>query len=86
MDAINVALAEVDQGSLDGLVAVGVGVAIGTIDAAAFAHAGIRSGMIFIRNHGGSHNPNEQMDIADFSAAARVLASTAAAKPPPGAR
>jgi N-carbamoyl-L-amino-acid hydrolase len=42
-------------------------------DAAVFAEAGIPSGMIFMRNRGGSHNPDERLDIEDFSAAARVL-------------
>ncbi len=35
-------------------------------DAALFASAGIPSAMIFVRNHNGSHNPNEAMDIDDF--------------------
>ena len=35
-------------------------------DAAVFANAGIPSGMIFVRNANGSHNPNEEMDIDDF--------------------
>jgi len=35
-------------------------------DAAVFANAGIPSGMIFVRNTNGSHNPNEGMDIDDF--------------------
>jgi acetylornithine deacetylase/succinyl-diaminopimelate desuccinylase-like protein len=29
--------------------------------------------MIFMRNDGGSHNPDERLDIEDFSVAARVL-------------
>ncbi|MBI4182658.1 MAG: hydantoinase/carbamoylase family amidase [Proteobacteria bacterium] len=47
-------------------------------DAAAFVHAGIPSAMLFIRNRNGSHNPHEAMDIADFAAAARVIAAYAA--------
>jgi N-carbamoyl-L-amino-acid hydrolase len=35
-------------------------------DAAAFAAAGVPSGMIFVRNENGSHNPNEAMAIDDF--------------------
>ncbi len=42
-------------------------------DAAAFAHAGIPMGMLFVRNANGSHNPFEQMDIADLLQATRLL-------------
>jgi beta-ureidopropionase / N-carbamoyl-L-amino-acid hydrolase len=35
-------------------------------DAAIFANAGIPSGMIFVRNRNGSHNPDESMEIDDF--------------------
>jgi len=35
-------------------------------DAAVFANAGIPSGMIFVRNRNGSHNPDEAMAIDDF--------------------
>ena len=35
-------------------------------DAAVFANTGIPSGMIFIRNQNGSHNPEEAMAIDDF--------------------
>ena len=42
-------------------------------DAALFAAAGIPSAMIFIRNHNGSHNPNEAMDIDDFLKGADLL-------------
>ena len=35
-------------------------------DAAIFSNNGIPSGMIFIRNNNGSHNPQEEMDIEDF--------------------
>ena len=44
-------------------------------DAAAFVEAGIPSAMIFIRNEGGSHNPNERMALVDFAAASRLLVS-----------
>ena len=43
-------------------------------DAAAFAASGIPIGMIFVRNHNGSHNPYEAMDISDFLDACSVLA------------
>ena len=42
-------------------------------DAAAFAAAGVRTGMIFIRNQHGSHNSDEGMQPADFEAACNVL-------------
>jgi N-carbamoyl-L-amino-acid hydrolase len=35
-------------------------------DAAVFANAGVPSGMIFVRNANGSHNPDEAMEIEDF--------------------
>ncbi|MBI3436756.1 MAG: hydantoinase/carbamoylase family amidase [Proteobacteria bacterium] len=35
-------------------------------DAAIFANEGVASGMIFVRNANGSHNPREAMDIDDF--------------------
>lgn len=35
-------------------------------DAAVFANAGIPSGMIFVRNRNGSHNPDEDMAVEDF--------------------
>jgi N-carbamoyl-L-amino-acid hydrolase len=44
-------------------------------DAAVFAHAGVPTAMLFIRNAHGSHNPEEHMDIADFMLATRVLVS-----------
>jgi N-carbamoyl-L-amino-acid hydrolase len=43
-------------------------------DAQDFANAGFRTGMIFVRNSHGSHNPNEAMDMADFALGTRVLA------------
>lgn len=42
-------------------------------DAANFANAGVPSGMIFIRNDHGSHNPDEKMELADFMMGAEVL-------------
>jgi N-carbamoyl-L-amino-acid hydrolase len=45
-------------------------------DASLFANAGIPSGMLFIRNENGSHNPHEAMDIDDFMLGVRVLADT----------
>ena len=35
-------------------------------DAAVFANSGIASGMLFIRNENGSHNPAEAMELEDF--------------------
>ena len=35
-------------------------------DAAEFVRAGIPSGMIFVRNTGESHNPDEHMEVTDF--------------------
>jgi N-carbamoyl-L-amino-acid hydrolase len=73
--------AVMDQLVVDGLVAAAadVGVAAPRMacgaghDAAVFANAGIPAGMLFIRNANGSHNPHEQMAMADFAAAANVL-------------
>ena len=42
-------------------------------DAALFENAGIPSGMLFIRNQNGSHNPDEAMEIADFMQGVAVL-------------
>jgi beta-ureidopropionase / N-carbamoyl-L-amino-acid hydrolase len=42
-------------------------------DAAAFAKAGIPTGMLFIRNQNGSHNPKEDMQLSDFRLACDVL-------------
>ncbi|KRA40237.1 hydantoinase/carbamoylase family amidase [Devosia sp. Root635] len=42
-------------------------------DAAVFANAGVPSGMIFVRNRNGSHNPDEAMEIADFLKGVDVL-------------
>ena len=42
-------------------------------DAAVFAHRGVPSAMIFIRNEHGSHNPEESMDLEDFILGTEVL-------------
>jgi N-carbamoyl-L-amino-acid hydrolase len=44
-------------------------------DAAVFSSLGVRTGMIFIRNANGSHNPDEAMAIEDFALAAGLLAA-----------
>jgi len=43
-------------------------------DASLFANAGIPSGMLFVRNQNGSHNPHEAMEIDDFMLGVQVLA------------
>lgn len=42
-------------------------------DSAVFANAGVPSGMIFIRNRHGSHNPDEAMAIDDFMKGAELM-------------
>lgn len=42
-------------------------------DAAVFANMGVPTGMLFIRNANGSHNPAEAMEMDDFTAAAAIL-------------
>jgi N-carbamoyl-L-amino-acid hydrolase len=42
-------------------------------DAAIFAKLGIPTGMIFVRNDNGSHNPEEAMTMADFAVAMSAL-------------
>jgi N-carbamoyl-L-amino-acid hydrolase len=42
-------------------------------DAAVFAKMGIPTGMIFVRNDHGSHNPDEAMNLDDFGVATRAL-------------
>jgi N-carbamoyl-L-amino-acid hydrolase len=42
-------------------------------DASLFANAGIPSGMLFIRNQHGSHNPHEAMEMDDFMLGTQVL-------------
>jgi N-carbamoyl-L-amino-acid hydrolase len=43
-------------------------------DAAVFAHAGVPTAMLFIRNAHGSHNPSEGMELDDLLLATRILA------------
>ena len=42
-------------------------------DAAVFAKMGVPTGMIFVRNQNGSHNPDEAMNLDDFDIAASAL-------------
>lgn len=42
-------------------------------DAAVFAKLGIPTGMVFVRNEHGSHNPREAMSLEDFSVGTRCL-------------
>jgi N-carbamoyl-L-amino-acid hydrolase len=42
-------------------------------DTALFAGAGVDAAMLFVRNANGSHNPDEAMDMEDFTAAMQVL-------------
>jgi N-carbamoyl-L-amino-acid hydrolase len=42
-------------------------------DAAEFVRAGIPAGMIFVRNTGESHNPDEHMELPDFRDGVRLL-------------
>jgi beta-ureidopropionase / N-carbamoyl-L-amino-acid hydrolase len=44
-------------------------------DAAVFAGMGVATGMVFIRNTHGSHNPDEHMEMADFAEAARLVSA-----------
>lgn len=44
-------------------------------DASLFANAGIPSGMLFVRNQNGSHNPHEAMDMDDFMLGVRAMSS-----------
>ncbi|NDV23675.1 Zn-dependent hydrolase [Desulfovibrio sp. JC022] len=45
-------------------------------DASLFANAGVSTGMIFVRNRNGSHNPEEEMDMEDFIRGLSVLHRT----------
>jgi beta-ureidopropionase / N-carbamoyl-L-amino-acid hydrolase len=47
-------------------------------DAVAFAQAGVPSGMLFVRNQNGSHNPKEAMRMEDFASACAVAQRWAA--------
>jgi N-carbamoyl-L-amino-acid hydrolase len=42
-------------------------------DAALLANAGVPSGMVFVRNQNGSHNPREAMELDDFMQGVQVL-------------
>jgi len=42
-------------------------------DAAVFANVGVPSGMVFVRNRNGSHNPDEAMDTGDFLIACDIV-------------
>ncbi len=42
-------------------------------DAASFANAGVPSGMLFVRNQNGSHNPDEAMRMDDLAAGCSVM-------------
>jgi len=42
-------------------------------DAATFANLGVPTGMLFLRNENGSHNPDEYMSLSDFSDGAKLL-------------
>ena len=42
-------------------------------DAAVFARLGIPTGMIFVRNENGSHNPDEAMALSDFGTGVAAL-------------
>jgi len=50
-------------------------------DAAVFANAGIPSGMIFVRNANGSHNPDEAMTVDDFMRGVELMYAFASAAP-----
>jgi len=45
----------------------------GTHDANNFAAAGVKTGMLLVRNQNGSHNPHEAMETDDLMAAIAVL-------------
>ena len=57
-----------DMGFEDEAVASGAG-----HDASIFSNAGVPTGMIFVRNEHGSHNPREAMALDDFMAGYAVL-------------
>lgn len=50
-------------------------------DAVVFAQMGVPTGMLFVRNGNGSHNPDETMDMVDFAVAARALSCFCLAPP-----
>jgi len=51
-------------------------------DAAVFAAEGVPTGMVFIRNAHGSHNPDEHMELSDFAEAARLVMALVQDPPP----
>ena len=53
-------------------------------DASLFANAGIPSGMLFVRNQNGSHNPHEAMDMGDFMLGVQALHTALARMGPAG--
>jgi beta-ureidopropionase / N-carbamoyl-L-amino-acid hydrolase len=55
-------------------------------DAAAFGAAGVKIGMIFVRNENGSHNPKEWMQVDDFLDGTRILIQWLASAVPFSAR
>jgi N-carbamoyl-L-amino-acid hydrolase len=59
-----------DQGTAFEVIPSGAG-----HDAALFANAGIPSGMLFVRNQNGSHNPHEAMDMNDFMLGVQAMHS-----------
>jgi N-carbamoyl-L-amino-acid hydrolase len=46
-------------------------------DASVFANSGVPAGMIFVRNHNGSHNPRESMTLDDFLCGVELLYAAA---------
>jgi N-carbamoyl-L-amino-acid hydrolase len=52
-------------------------------DAAVFAREGVPTGMVFIRNAHGSHNPDEHMELSDFAETARLVTALVQDPPPP---
>lgn len=57
-----------EEGLADEPIASGAG-----HDSAVFANAGVPTGMVFVRNRGGSHNPKEELALEDFLAGYAVL-------------
>ena len=75
------AVGPVDPGIRAGLEAAAAALGVASVplgspashDAAAFAAAGVKMGMVFVRNANGSHNPREAMTLDDFLAGTAVL-------------
>lgn len=55
-------------------------------DSATFANRGVPTAMLFVRNTRGSHNPEETLDMQDFSDAATVLGRALAQRAGAGPR